>query len=286
MLGAGPGVLGDRRTVRHDRAGHDGTGAGGGRAEVQLVRILLARAARVDVCGLHFARAAAQGAGVARARIADRDDRLRKSGGVSAIHVRLGAADERAATHAGDDRDVRGVGGDSLRGVRQDAPGRIANRASAGFSTGSGRCCGSIRCRCCAAACSARCVGALPGAGADIAAWISYGLSKRFSKTPEKFGTGHVEGVIESGAANNSCAGGRVDSGAGVRHSRRLDHGDRDRRALPEGHEPGADDLHRESAEHLRGVHRVLPGESAAASVRVDGDQDGEERAARAARAC
>lgn len=48
-------------------------------------------------------------------------------------------------------------------------------------------------------------VGALPGTGADIAAWISYGLSKRFSKTPEKFGTGHIEGIIESGAANNSA---------------------------------------------------------------------------------
>jgi len=48
----------------------------------------------------------------------------------------------------------------------------------------------------------------LPGAGADIAAWISYGLSKRFSRTPEKFGTGHVEGVIESGAANNSALAG------------------------------------------------------------------------------
>ncbi|MDO8544451.1 MAG: tripartite tricarboxylate transporter permease [Opitutaceae bacterium] len=51
-------------------------------------------------------------------------------------------------------------------------------------------------------------IGALPGAGADIAAWISYGLSKRFSKTPEKFGTGHIEGVIESGAANNSALAG------------------------------------------------------------------------------
>jgi TctA family transporter len=48
-------------------------------------------------------------------------------------------------------------------------------------------------------------VGALPGTGADIAAWISYALSKRFSRTPEKFGTGHVEGIIEAGAANNSA---------------------------------------------------------------------------------
>lgn len=47
-------------------------------------------------------------------------------------------------------------------------------------------------------------IGVLPGAGADIAAWVSYSISKRFSKTPEKFGTGHPEGLIESGASNNS----------------------------------------------------------------------------------
>ena len=51
-------------------------------------------------------------------------------------------------------------------------------------------------------------VGALPGAGADIAAWMSYAMSKRFSKEPEKFGTGHVEGIVESGAANNSALAG------------------------------------------------------------------------------
>jgi putative tricarboxylic transport membrane protein len=51
-------------------------------------------------------------------------------------------------------------------------------------------------------------VGALPGAGADIAAWMSYGISKRFSKTPEKFGTGHIEGIVEAGAANNSALAG------------------------------------------------------------------------------
>ncbi len=51
-------------------------------------------------------------------------------------------------------------------------------------------------------------IGALPGAGADIAAWISYALSKKFSKTPEKFGTGHIEGIVESGAANNSALAG------------------------------------------------------------------------------
>src|SRR5437867_4633710 len=51
-------------------------------------------------------------------------------------------------------------------------------------------------------------VGALPGAGADIAAWMSYAMSKKMSKEPEKFGTGHVEGIIESGSANNSALAG------------------------------------------------------------------------------
>ncbi|MFZ6761933.1 tripartite tricarboxylate transporter permease [Pseudoroseomonas sp. WGS1072] len=47
-------------------------------------------------------------------------------------------------------------------------------------------------------------IGVLPGAGADMAAWVSYALSKRFSKTPEKFGTGHPEGLVEAGASNNA----------------------------------------------------------------------------------
>lgn len=48
-------------------------------------------------------------------------------------------------------------------------------------------------------------IGVLPGAGADIAAWVAYSVSKRFSKEPEKFGTGHPEGLIESGSGNNSA---------------------------------------------------------------------------------
>ena len=51
-------------------------------------------------------------------------------------------------------------------------------------------------------------VGALPGAGSDIAAWISYALSKKFSKEPEKFGTGHVEGMVDAGSSNNAGLGG------------------------------------------------------------------------------
>ncbi|WP_449254501.1 tripartite tricarboxylate transporter permease [Bosea sp. (in: a-proteobacteria)] len=51
-------------------------------------------------------------------------------------------------------------------------------------------------------------IGALPGAGADIAAWVSYAVSKKLSKEPEKFGTGHLEGIVDSTSANNSALGG------------------------------------------------------------------------------
>lgn len=51
-------------------------------------------------------------------------------------------------------------------------------------------------------------IGALPGAGADIAAWVTYGLGRRFSKEPEKFGTGHAEGLVDAGAANNAAISG------------------------------------------------------------------------------
>ncbi len=51
-------------------------------------------------------------------------------------------------------------------------------------------------------------IGVLPGAGADIAAWVTYALSKRFSKEPEKFGTGHIEGMVDAGTANNSALAG------------------------------------------------------------------------------
>ncbi len=51
-------------------------------------------------------------------------------------------------------------------------------------------------------------IGVLPGAGADIAAWVSYGVSKKLSKHPEEYGKGSLEGVIDSGAANNAALGG------------------------------------------------------------------------------
>jgi putative tricarboxylic transport membrane protein len=51
-------------------------------------------------------------------------------------------------------------------------------------------------------------IGALPGAGADIAAWIAYALARRFSKEPDQFGKGNLEGVAAGGSANNAAIAG------------------------------------------------------------------------------
>ncbi|MCC7425865.1 MAG: tripartite tricarboxylate transporter permease [Alphaproteobacteria bacterium] len=53
-------------------------------------------------------------------------------------------------------------------------------------------------------------VGALPGAGATIAAFVSYTIAKATSPHPERFGTGTPEGVIAPEAANNSVVGGAL----------------------------------------------------------------------------
>ncbi len=53
-------------------------------------------------------------------------------------------------------------------------------------------------------------VGVLPGAGGTMAALIGYGVEKNLSKTPEKFGTGVVEGVAAPEASNNAAAGGSL----------------------------------------------------------------------------
>lgn len=51
-------------------------------------------------------------------------------------------------------------------------------------------------------------IGILPGAGSDIAAWISYAVSKRFSRKPEQYGKGTEEGLVDACAANNSALSG------------------------------------------------------------------------------
>lgn len=50
-------------------------------------------------------------------------------------------------------------------------------------------------------------IGAIPGIGSSIAAFLSYGVAKKFSKEPEKFGNGAIEGVAASESANNAVTG-------------------------------------------------------------------------------
>ena len=51
-------------------------------------------------------------------------------------------------------------------------------------------------------------IGAIPGAGADVASWVSYDMAKRRSKSPETFGKGNPEGIVASETANNACVPG------------------------------------------------------------------------------
>jgi len=51
-------------------------------------------------------------------------------------------------------------------------------------------------------------LGILPGGGVAIASFTSYAVEKRFSKHPEKFGTGVIEGVAGPESANNAASTG------------------------------------------------------------------------------
>ncbi|KJS01978.1 MAG: hypothetical protein VR68_04055 [Peptococcaceae bacterium BRH_c4a] len=53
-------------------------------------------------------------------------------------------------------------------------------------------------------------IGVLPGAGADVAAWVSYHEAKRFSKHPEKFGKGAIDGIAAAEVAKNTECGGAL----------------------------------------------------------------------------
>lgn len=50
-------------------------------------------------------------------------------------------------------------------------------------------------------------VGILPGIGGNAANLVSYSVAKDTSKHPEKYGTGCLDGICASEAANNACCG-------------------------------------------------------------------------------
>jgi putative tricarboxylic transport membrane protein len=53
-------------------------------------------------------------------------------------------------------------------------------------------------------------IGLLPGIGANIRSVTSYAVAKSTSKTPEKFGTGHEDGIVAAESANNATIGGAL----------------------------------------------------------------------------
>ncbi|MCU4752656.1 tripartite tricarboxylate transporter permease [Halobacteria archaeon AArc-curdl1] len=53
-------------------------------------------------------------------------------------------------------------------------------------------------------------IGAIPGAGATVSAFLAYAQAIQFSKTPDKFGSGAIEGVIAAEAANDAKDGGQL----------------------------------------------------------------------------
>lgn len=53
-------------------------------------------------------------------------------------------------------------------------------------------------------------IGALPGAGGNVASIVAYNEVKRWDKNPERFGTGVPEGVIVPESSNNASVGGAL----------------------------------------------------------------------------
>ena len=53
-------------------------------------------------------------------------------------------------------------------------------------------------------------IGAVPGTGASISAFLAYSEARRTSKKPELFGHGSLEGIAASEAANNATCGGTL----------------------------------------------------------------------------
>ena len=53
-------------------------------------------------------------------------------------------------------------------------------------------------------------IGILPGIGGSVCNLLAYGVAKKSSKYPEKFGTGIIDGIVASETSNNACIGGTM----------------------------------------------------------------------------
>lgn len=53
-------------------------------------------------------------------------------------------------------------------------------------------------------------IGVLPGLGGSVSNLVAYGVAKKRSKHPEKFGTGITDGLVASESSNNATSGGAL----------------------------------------------------------------------------
>jgi putative tricarboxylic transport membrane protein len=53
-------------------------------------------------------------------------------------------------------------------------------------------------------------VGLIPAAGATLAAFASYSLTRRLSRRPDTYGKGNFDGIVAAESANNACSGGAL----------------------------------------------------------------------------
>ena len=53
-------------------------------------------------------------------------------------------------------------------------------------------------------------LGAIPGAGGDVSAFVSYAVARRIARPEEGYGEGAEGGVVATEAANNGCCGGAL----------------------------------------------------------------------------
>lgn len=121
-------------------------------------------------------------------------------------------------------------------------------------------------------------VGAVPGIGAIVAGFLGYAAAKRSAKNPEEFGTGKLEGVAATEAANSAVVGANLIPLLALGIPGSLSAAILIGAFLIHGVEPGAADLSRAwpaRLRHLRGdVHGELDKfrhrQSRAEAVRAD----------------
>ena len=53
-------------------------------------------------------------------------------------------------------------------------------------------------------------IGIIPATGVSAASFLAYSEAKRFSKTPEMYGKGCVEGIAATESSNNAVCGGAL----------------------------------------------------------------------------